>query len=248
MKIYKFGGASVKNAERIHNLAQIVSQETDDLVIVVSAMGKTTNELEVFTQALAGDDCYQGDAFDELYDQVVSTGELQSSRFISAYLNHVGIANQWIDMTQILRTDASFRHAQVDFETTRHQLTEFMQSHPAHVYVAQGFIGGTADGRRTTLGREGSDYSAAILANLLDAQSVTLWKDVAGIYSADPRKVKDAVLLSSITYEQAREMAKAGAQIIHPETVSPLIEKDIPIYIRSFIHPSQQGTVIGKTH
>lgn len=246
MKVYKFGGASVKNAERIHNLAQIVSQEQDDLVIVVSAMGKTTNELEVFTQALAGDDCYEGEAYDELYDQVVSTGELQSSRFISAYLNHVGIKNQWLDMTRLMRTDATFRHAKVDFDETRRLLAAFIKEHPAHVYVAQGFIGGTADGRRTTLGREGSDYSAAILANLLDAESVTLWKDVAGIYSADPRKVKDAVLLSSISYDKAREMAQSGAQVIHPETVSPLIEKDIPLYIRSFIHPSLQGTVISN--
>lgn len=246
MKVYKFGGASVKNAERIHNLAQIVSQEQDDLVIVVSAMGKTTNELEVFTQALAGDDCYEGEAYDELYDQVVSTGELQSSRFISAYLNHVGIANQWLDMTRLMRTDATFRHAKVDFEETRRLLAAFIKEHPAHVYVAQGFIGGTVDGRRTTLGREGSDYSAAILANLLDAESVTLWKDVAGIYSADPRKVKDAVLLSSISYDKAREMAQSGAQVIHPETVSPLIEKDIPLYIRSFIHPSLPGTLISN--
>lgn len=246
MKVFKFGGASVKNAERIHILGEIVRHETDDLIIVVSAMGKTTNELEVFTQALAGDDCYQGEAFDELYDQVVSCGELQSSRFISAYLQHIGIANQWLDMTAILRTDNHFRAATVDFETTKQLLKHAMQAHPAHVYVAQGFIGGTADGKRTTLGREGSDYTAAILANLTDAESVTLWKDVAGIYSADPRKVKDAVLLTEITYDKAREMAHNGAQIIHPETVSPLIEKNIPLYIRSFIHPEQQGTVIGN--
>lgn len=244
MKVYKFGGASVKNAERIHNLGEIVRHETDNLIIVVSAMGKTTNELEVFTQALAGDDCYQGEAFDELYDQVVSTGELQSSRFISAYLNHIGVVNQWLDMTTLLRTDDHFRAAKVDFEVTERLLRDYMQAHPAHVYVAQGFIGGTADGRRTTLGREGSDYTAAILANLTDAESVTLWKDVAGIYTADPRKVKDAVLLTEITYAKAREMARSGAQVIHPETVGPLIEKNIPLYIRSFIHPEQAGTII----
>lgn len=244
MKIYKFGGASVKNAERIHNLAEIVRQESDDLVIVVSAMGKTTNELEVFTQALCADDCYEGEAYDELYDQVVSTGELQSSRFISAYLNHVGIHNQWLDMTQLMRTDTTFRHAKVDFQETKKLVASFMQAHPAHIYVAQGFIGGTADGRRTTLGREGSDYSAAILANVLGAESVTLWKDVAGIYSADPRKVKEAVLLPCISYEQAQAMAEHGAQVIHPETVSPLREKEIPLYIRSFIHPELPGTVI----
>lgn len=244
MKVYKFGGASVKNAERIHHLGEIIRHEADDLIIVVSAMGKTTNELEVFTQALAGDDCYQGSAFDELYDQVVSCGELQASRFISAYLNHAGIPNQWLDMTRILRTDASFRSANVDFATTEQLLKAFIQAHPAHIYVAQGFIGGTADGRRTTLGREGSDYSAAILANLTNAESVTLWKDVAGIYTADPRKVKDAVLLPQITYAKAREMADNGAQIIHPKTVGPLIENNIPLYIRSFLHPEQEGTVI----
>lgn len=244
MKVYKFGGASVKNAERIHHLGEIVRQETDDLIIVVSAMGKTTNELEVFTQALAGDDCFQGEAFDELYDQVVSTGELQSSRFISAYLGHIGIENQWLDMTALMRTDSHFRAANVDLEVTNQLLRAFMAKHPAHVYVAQGFIGGTEDGRRTTLGREGSDYTAAILANLTNAESVTLWKDVAGVYSADPRKVKDAVLLSEITYDIAQEMANNGAQIIHPKTVGPLIEKNIPLYIRSFIHPEQTGTVI----
>lgn len=244
MKIYKFGGASVKNAERIRHLGEIVSQTEGPLVVVVSAMGKTTNNLEEFTRMLYPDATYEDMDFDRLYDQVVSTGELQSSRIVSAYLNHAGIANQWMDATAILRTDSHFREAQVDVETSLRLLTAFIQAHPARVYVTQGFIGGTADGMRTTLGREGSDYSAALFGNMLDAESVTLWKDVDGVYSADPRKVKDARLLRRLTYAEAEALAEQGAQIVHRKTFAPLQQKRIPLYVRPFLHPEQEGTVI----
>lgn len=244
MKIYKFGGASVKNAERIRHLGEIVSQTEGPLVVVVSAMGKTTNNLEEFTRMLYPDATYEDMDFDRLYDQVVSTGELQSSRIVSAYLNHAGIANQWMDATAVLRTDSYFREAQVDVETSLRLLTAFIQAHPARVYVTQGFIGGTADGMRTTLGREGSDYSAALFGNMLDAESVTLWKDVDGVYSADPRKVKDARLLRRLTYAEAEALAEQGAQIVHRKTFAPLQQKRIPLYVRPFLHPEQEGTVI----
>lgn len=244
MKIYKFGGASVKNAERIRHLADIIREENDDLIIVVSAMGKTTNQLEEFTQMLYPDAPYEDSAYDQLYDQVVSTGELQSTRIVSAYLNHVGLTNHWMDITTILRTDNHFREAHVDMAQSEQLLHAYMDAHPAHRYVTQGFIGGTADGLRTTLGREGSDYTAAILANLLSASSVTLWKDVKGIYSADPRKVKDAQLLRHLTYQEAAQLAENGAQIVHRKTFAPLEAKQIPLFVKSFMNPQEEGSVI----
>lgn len=244
MKVYKFGGASVKNAERIRHLADIIAGEQDDLVIVVSAMGKTTNQLEEFTRMLYPDATYEDREYDRLYDQVVSTGELQSTRIVSAYLNHAGIANHWMDITALLRTDDTFREAQVDIAASQQLLRAYMQSHPAHVYVTQGFIGGTVDGLRTTLGREGSDYTAALLAYMLDADSVTLWKDVQGVYDADPRKVRDAHLMREMTYDEAEQLAQAGAQVVHRKTFQPLQDKHIPLWVKPFLHPDEAGTVI----
>ncbi|MBQ0137517.1 MAG: hypothetical protein KBS40_05905 [Bacteroidales bacterium] len=244
MKIYKFGGASVKNAERIRHLADILANESEDLIVVVSAMGKTTNQLEEFTQMLYPDATYEDKEYDCLYDQVVSTGELQSTRIVSAYLNHAGIANHWMDITQLLQTDDTFRNAQVDIAASQQHLQTYIQQHPAHVYVTQGFIGGTKDGLRTTLGREGSDYTAALLAYMLDAESVTLWKDVQGVYSADPRKVKDAQLIHEMSYAEAAALVEKGAQIVHHKTFEPLAEKHIPLYVRPFLHPEEKGTVI----
>ncbi|MCQ2347922.1 MAG: aspartate kinase [Paludibacteraceae bacterium] len=244
MKIYKFGGASVKNAERIRHLADIVAQETDDLMIVVSAMGKTTNQLEDFTQMLYPDAPFEDRDYNCLYDQVVSTGELQSTRIVSAYLNHAGLANQWMDITSVLRTDSTFREANVDIATSTTLLHQYLSAHPAHIYVTQGFIGGTADGLRTTLGREGSDYTAALLAYMLDADSVTLWKDVLGVYSADPRKVRDARLIHEMTYAEAAQLVEQGAQIVHKKTFQPLLEKQIPLFVKPFLRPEEQGTWI----
>jgi len=244
MKIYKFGGASVKDAERIRHLADIVRLETEPLIIVVSAMGKTTNQLEEFTRMLYPDAPFEDAEYNRLYDQVVSTGELQSTRIVSAYLRHAGIDNHWMDITQLLRTDANYRDANVDLATSAAQLTAYIHHHPARIYVTQGFIAGTADGLRTTLGREGSDYTAALLAYMLDAESVTLWKDVPGVFSADPRKVRDAVLIHEMSYTEAQQLVENGAQIVHRKTFAPLYEKRIPLYVKPFLHPEEEGTVI----
>jgi len=244
MKIYKFGGASVKDAERIRHLADIVREEHEPLMVVVSAMGKTTNQLEEFTRMLYPDAPYEDAEYNRLYDQVVSTGELQSTRIVSAYLNHAGIANHWLDITAVLRTDNTYRAANVDIPVSTQLLTSYLQAHPAQVYVTQGFIGGTSDGVRTTLGREGSDYTAALLAYMLNAESVTLWKDVPGVFSADPRKVKDAQLIREMTYQQAQELVEKGAQIVHEKTFAPLFEKQIPLYVKPFLHPMEAGTLI----
>jgi len=244
MKVYKFGGASVKDAERIRHLADIVAMETKPLIIVVSAMGKTTNQLEEFTRMLYPDAPFEDTEYNRLYDQVVSTGELQSTRIVSAYLSHAGIDNLWMDITQVLRTDANYRDANVDIATSTTQLKAYLKSHPAQVYVTQGFIAGTSDGLRTTLGREGSDYTAALLAYMLDAESVTLWKDVPGVFSADPRKVRDAQLIRDMSYAEAQKLVENGAQIVHHKTFAPLFEKHIPLYVKPFLHPQEEGTWI----
>ena len=241
MRVFKFGGASVRDAEGIRNIGRIIVQTDDRLMVVVSAMGKTTNALEGLTRALCG---YDLTGFDMLYDQVVSTGELQSTRIVSAYLNHCGIANEWMDITRIMVTDNAFRQANVDTDLTLRQLKSYMRVHPAHVYVTQGFIAGTADGMRTTLGREGSDYTAALLANLLNAESVTLWKDVPGVMSADPLRDSSAHLLPHLTYDETERILAQGAQIIHPKTIAPLREKNIPLYVKPFLNPEAEGTVI----
>ncbi len=241
MNVYKFGGASVRDAEGIRNLARIVEQEQEPLIVVVSAMGKTTNALEGLTRALCE---YDLKDFDELYDQVVSTGELQSTRIVSAYLNHQGISNVWIDITQVLITDSTYREAKVNKDVSERLLRSFMRTHPARVYVTQGFIGGTAAGKRTTLGREGSDYTAALLANMLNAKSVTLWKDVPGVMTADPIRHRDAQLLSQLTYDEIEQILARGAQVIHPKTIAPLREKNIPLFVKPFLHPDEAGTII----
>ncbi|MCR4664778.1 MAG: hypothetical protein K5660_05380 [Paludibacteraceae bacterium] len=241
MVVYKFGGASVRDAEGIRNIGRIIGQTDEQLMVVVSAMGKTTNALEGLVRALCD---YDLSGFDELYDQVVSTGELQSTRIVSAYLNHCGIDNEWIDITQVMVTDHAYRRANVDMDLTQRQLKSYLKTHPAKVYVTQGFIAGTTDGQRTTLGREGSDYTAALLANLLDAKSVTLWKDVPGVMSADPLQDSNARLLPNLTYEETEQILSHGAQIIHPKTIAPLKEKKIPLYVKPFLHPEEGGTEI----
>ena len=301
MKVYKFGGASVSDANSIRNVLQIVGKAQSPLVIVVSAMGKTTNALErVVNAAFAGDsitaneeiqhireyhyaiaqalfptghtflqhkiELLLGDVdrlvqsmctdnlserdnrfYDYYYDQIVSYGELISTRIISYALDRSGQENVLIDMTTCLRTDNSWREAKVDMAESDILLHRALEQRPSQLYVAQGFIGGTAEGLHTTLGREGSDYTAAIVANLLDAESVTIWKDVPGILNADPRLVKDTVLLPELTYYDAVELAYSGAQVIHPKTIRPLENKSIPLYVRSFANPEAAGSVISKT-
>lgn len=283
MRVYKFGGASVRNAGGIRNLAHIVSLREGDLMVVVSAMGKTTNALERVLNALwVGNTAtaqqewtalidYHTTILQELglpadilpihdlpalqdatnydlsYDQLVSWGELISTTIVNAYLQTQGIDSEWLDMTHLLRTDATYRDANVDMMVSAQQICTAVAQSDKHIFVAQGFIGGTADGLRTTLGREGSDYTAALLGNILNAESVTIWKDVPGILNADPRLVQDTVLIPELTYNDAVELSYSGAQIIHPKTIRPLENKSIPLYVKPFADPLAAGSVISAT-
>lgn len=287
MLVYKFGGASVKDAQGVRNVCQIVSGVTDKLVIVVSAMGKTTNALErvvnaqwegrkedavtesdnirryhqqiaaelglndLFRTDITAQDIIDGAVvpanYDEFYDLVVCMGELVSSRLLSAYLTHCGIENEWMNMPQLLITDNTFREAKVDYKESCWRIRDRIFNSPSRVFVVQGFIGGTIEGYHTTLGREGSDYTAALMANFLDADSVTIWKDVPGILNADPRLVNDTVLIPELSYREAVELAYSGAQVIHPKSIRPVENKKIPLYVRPFNAPEQAGTVICET-
>lgn len=291
VKIFKFGGASVKDApaiENLHNILRLYPEEK--LVVVISAMGKTTNFLEKVLaayynepeqiEALVGQLQKQheevaaqlvpdpGAIMDKLqvlfqklrerlsirpssnydfdYDQIVSFGELLSTTLISGYLNLAGIPNKWIDARRVVRTDATYREGHVDWNVTtqlvRAEIEHELQQ--SRVVLTQGFIGGTAENLTTTLGREGSDYSAAILAYALDAESVTIWKDVPGLLNADPKRFEDAVKLDKIPYEEAVELSYYGASIIHPKTLKPLQNKQIPLYVKSFFQPEAEGSVI----
>jgi aspartate kinase len=288
MKVYKFGGASVKDAEGIRNLAKIVSGETDKLVIVVSAFGKTTNALEKVLKAwLPGqsdyavllDEIYNqhlsviADLFgsgteekgkidisfailrdylltslkgeyDFEYDQVVSFGEIWSTIIVSEYLKKHFNSVIWCDIRENLITDDRYRDADVLWSESAKRMQSTFDFTMERIYVTQGFIGGTAAGHTTTLGREGSDYTAAILANILDAECVVVWKDVPGILNADPKWFPEALKLDEISYKEAVEMSFSGAKVIHPKTIKPLHNKNIPMYVRSFLDPEKNGTVI----
>ena len=289
MKVYKFGGASVRNADGVRNLAHIVDGESD-LFIIVSAMGKTTNALErVFTHMQNGrkeeaneeikqvqdyhaaiiDDLWgeptninevtllfgqlrnivndivyrQSDA--ELwYDTIVAYGELISTTIISKYLNHIGMRNRWIDMRTTLLTNQRHKDANVDIKASKHRLRASIENTGVGVFVGQGFIGGAPDGTTTTLGREGSDYSAAVVAHILNAESMSVWKDVDGVLNADPKLFKEAVKIDALNYLDTIELAYSGAQIIHPKTIKPLQNKNIPLYVRPFGDKTKPGTVI----
>lgn len=245
MKVYKFGGASIKDARGIRNLAQIVTKTNDVILVVVSAIGKTTNALEGVAElhhAIMDD--LNLNSYNRLYDAIVSQGELMSTRIVSEYLSSQGIDNVWLDARQILVSDDTYRAANIDMVKTGQNIRKAIQSHPSRLYIIQGFIAGTQGGQPTTLGREGSDYSAAIFANLLDAESVTIWKDVPGILTADPRKQSDATLIKELNYEDAAVLAASGAQIIHSKTIAPLAEKRIPLYVKPFLNPDADGSVI----
>lgn len=267
MKVYKFGGASVKDAAGVRNLLDIVKGESD-LFIIVSAMGKTTNALEgVFSAMQHGDEqlaleridqsyAYHRAIIDELmgadvtieqmnvlfaqlrntvrntiyrpsdaelwYDTIVAFGELISTTIISNYLNGHGVANRWVDMRRAFLTEQRHKDANVNLEATAVRLRREIEGSEVSVFVGQGFIGGAPDGTTTTLGREGSDYSAAIVANVLDAESMSVWKDVDGILNADPKIFPDARKIEQLNYMDTIEMAYSGAQIIHPKTIKPL--------------------------
>lgn len=285
MKVFKFGGASVKDAIGVRNLADIVRTQGLDAVVVVSAMGKTTNALEVLVRAyvnnqpneiqkalatvtdyhtqimadLTGDFSQVHQTFthlrtlvaqaptgfyDEVYDQIVSLGEIISTQIIAAFLGQYNVPTHWLDARQLVCTDATFREGQVNWEETRQRIRQHLPSNG--VKLTQGFIGQTPDGRTTTLGRDGSDYSAAIFAYCLNADSVTIWKDVPGVLNADPKWFDETVLLDKITYQDAIELAYYGATVIHPKTIKPLQNKGIPLYVRSFLKPDAPGTAIGN--
>ena len=291
MKVYKFGGASVRSAEGIRNIVKIVSAEQGNLFIVISAMGKTTNALETVLEhfmkaerdkALAKleevehyhygimdelwheRECHAvarplfdeiryyiatgiGDDYDRCYDRLVSYGELLSTTIISAYLNTQGVPNTWLDMRRLIQTDSNFREATVHMEESQDNLRQAVDFSRNRIYIGQGFIGANHKGIPTTLGREGSDYTAAVVGNLLNAESVTIWKDVPGILNADPRIFPDTVLIPELTYLDAVELAYSGAQIIHPKTIKPLQNKEIPLYVRPFGQPDKAGSVIKAT-
>jgi aspartate kinase len=288
MKVYKFGGASVKDATGIKNLAKIVREESDNLIIVVSAFGKTTNALEKVLKAwLVGDnefntlldEVYNGHLsvildlfgngtevegrldisyallrdylltslkgeYDFEYDQVVSYGEIWSTIIVSEYLKKDFHYGEWIDIREYLITDDRYRDANVLWSESTKRIRSIFDFRKERIYVTQGFIGGTAAGRTTTLGREGSDYSAAIIANILDAECVVVWKDVPGILNADPKWFPEAHKLDEISYREAVEMSFSGAKVIHPKTIKPLHNKNIPLFVRSFLTPDEKGTVI----
>ena len=289
VRVFKFGGASVKDAAGVRNLERIVrlaihdqSSTANDLMVVVSAMGKTTNALERVVEFLdagkeeqaltqwvdimdfhvavmkelglkpGSDIRLQGEIpfdptrpFDENYDQVVSLGEIMSTQIVAVYLLRQGLPVEWWNMPKLLRTDDTWREAKVDDGVSRNVLRDgWNRPNRPQIVVTQGFIGGTKDGRRTTLGREGSDYTAALLGNYLDAESVTIWKDVPGILNADPRLEPDTVLIPSLRYQDAVELSYSGAQIIHPKTIRPLENKRIPLYVKPFGDPTAEGSCI----
>jgi aspartate kinase len=291
-KVYKFGGASVKDAAAVRNLADIVSERVgENVLLVVSAMGKTTNMLEKALadyrkrDRAADEDPlrtvldYHGSIMAELfpdrsnpvydsvsrlfgelrshfeekepdydrqYDRTVCYGELISTTIVSAYLTSRGVPSKWLDARELVITDRCYRAALVDWEETARRIRPLNALHePGKVFVVQGFIGGTADGTdSTTLGREGSDYTAAIFANCLDAEEVTIWKDVSGLLNADPKRFADTVKIPRISYSEAIELAFYGATIIHPKTIKPLQNKNIRLKVQSFLDPSADPTVI----
>ena len=282
MKVYKFGGASVKDAAGVRNLEKIVRAADGELMVVVSAMGKTTNALERVVEFLdagkeeaalnqwvdiidyhvaimkelglkpGSDIRLQGEipfdpqlSLDENYDQVVSLGEIMSTQIVAVYLLKQGLSVEWWNMPKLLRTDDTWREAKVDNATSAATIRAgWERPNRPQIVVTQGFIGGTAEGKRTTLGREGSDYTAALLGNYLDAESVTIWKDVPGILNADPRLEPDTILIPSLRYQDAVELSYSGAQIIHPKTIRPLENKQIPLFVKPFGNPEAAGSKI----
>lgn len=290
MRIFKFGGASVKDADGLKNLVKLLQEVGyQDTFLVISAMGKTTNAMEGVVNAYFQDKTmlsaslqevmdYHMQILNELfespshaifkdiqilfeevkgflawnkspkynfvYDQVVSYGELLSTTILSAYLNEVGIRNTWLDIRNFIKTDNNYRDVDVQWEKTQERLAQGLDK--GKLYVSQGFIGSDENNFTTTLGREGSDYTAAILAFCLNAQSVTIWKDVPGVLNADPRYFSESQLLNKISYLEAIELAFYGASVIHPKTLQPLQRKEIPLFVKSFLNPKDPGTMVGK--
>lgn len=290
MKVFKFGGASVKDADGIKNVYEVLQQVGhDDVLLVISAMGKTTNALEVVIKdyvskspelqsAIQEVKKYHNqilmDLFDDVnhavfaavnqiftdlesflknnkspnynfvYDQIVSQGEIISTTIVSHYFNYRGLKNQWLDVRELIKTDNTYRDAIVDWDQTQKLISKNVKK--KNLNITQGFLGSDENNFTTTLGREGSDYTAAIFAYCLNAESVTIWKDVPGVLNADPRYFENAVLLNQISYREAIELAFYGATVIHPKTLQPLQKKEIPLYVKSFVNPLLPGTSVSK--
>lgn len=290
MKIFKFGGASVKDANGVKNLVNVLQEVGyDNTLIVISAMGKTTNAIEVVIKnyfekskelqasiqeiakyhneillELFPNENHQIFAkvkqlFEEMqgflgrnkspdynyvYDQLVSFGELISTTIVSTYLNSISIENTWLDVREMIKTDTNYRDAKVNWEITQENIKQNVNINKLN--ITQGFIGSDPNNFTTTLGREGSDYTAAIFAYCLNAESVTIWKDVPGVLNADPRYFENAQLLHNISYREAIELAFYGASVIHPKTLQPLQRKEIPLYVKSFLNPIGDGTKVSK--
>ena len=288
MKIFKFGGASVKDAESVKNVAFVLESEGfENCLVVVSAMGKTTNALEQVVHNYFDKVNYQTEIekvkqmhleistglfpkghavfaeislffsdlesflrrnkspnYNFVYDQVVSCGEMISSKIVSEYLSDIQFKNTWLDARDYIKTDSNYREGNVNWEETQKKISALDSQ---TCYVTQGFIGSEANNFTVTLGREGSDYSAAIFAYGLNADAMTIWKDVPGVMTGDPRKFENVSLISTISYEEAIEMAYYGASVIHPKTLQPLKQKNIPFYVKSFLDPKKAGTKVGIT-
>jgi aspartate kinase len=289
MNIFKFGGASVNSAEGVRNFVKIVQSYKDETIIVLSAMGKTTNALEQIADdfysksgnvepKLRDLKSYHFDIMNELfdnkedsvftkinnlfsqlqaylqkeptldydfdYDQIVSYGELFSTTIVSEYLRLCGSPNRWVDIRTCLKTDNTYREGKVDWALSQKLVPQAFSFNNTFVYVTQGFIGGTTTNQTTTLGREGSDYTAAILSYILDVEKLCIWKDVPGIMNADPKWLNDAQKLDRISYQEAIELAFYGAKVIHPKTIQPIKRKKIPLHVRSFINYTEPGTLI----
>jgi aspartate kinase len=290
MRVFKFGGASVKDAAGIKNVYSVLQTAGyEDVLLVVSAMGKTTNALEVviknyFDKSPELQSSVQEikkyhdeillDLFEDeknevfaavnnqfadleyflshnkspnynfVYDQIVSYGELISTTVLSHFMSHMGIKTQWLDVRNFVKTDSNYRDAEVDWELTQQNISKNVKRQILN--ITQGFLGSDENNFTTTLGREGSDYTAAIFAYCLNAESVTIWKDVPGVMNADPRYFENASLLNQISYREAIELAFYGATVIHPKTLQPLQKKEIPLYVKSFINPLLPGTSVSK--
>jgi aspartate kinase len=290
MRIFKFGGASVKDADGVKNVLDVLQKVGhEDLLVVISAMGKTTNALEVviknyfekssaFHASLQEVRKYHNqillDLFEDeehdvffavnshfadleyflrsnkspnynfVYDQVISFGEIVSTSIVSHYFNERGLKNNWVDVRNFIKTDTNYRDAEVNWEKTQKLISKGIKKKSLN--ITQGFLGSDENNFTTTLGREGSDYTAAIFAYCLNAESVTIWKDVPGVMNADPRYFENAVLLNQISYREAIELAFYGASVIHPKTLQPLQKKEIPLFVKSFINPLLPGTSVSK--
>lgn len=289
-QVFKFGGASVKNADAVRNVAKVIGLYPDqNLVVVISAMGKTTNAFELLLNAMYHNRSMINECWDEIvdyhnqilrdlfpdfshpvythfndwqkdtesifhsaklqsydfdYDQLVGRGELISTRIVSEYLLSVGMDATWVDAREMIKTDETNREAKVNWKTTQELVRLQLMESNARLVITQGFIGSDKNNNSTTLGREGSDFTAAILAYCIDAEKLTIWKDVPGVLNADPKWFDNTVKLDKISYLEAIELAYYGASIIHPKTIKPLENKKIPLYAKSFVNPEKSGTVI----